>query len=65
MHLRCSIGGNMVKHMAYPAVAMHHVPSISPAYGHSLIGSMPLFGQEISSSTIWTHTTGRLIPNSG
>jgi hypothetical protein len=34
----------MMKHMAYLVVAMHHVLAISPAYGHSPIGSALLFG---------------------
>jgi hypothetical protein len=54
-----------MKHMVYLAVATYHVPAISPASNHSLIGSVPLFGHEISSSTIWTHTMGGPIPNSG
>jgi hypothetical protein len=44
---------------------MHRVPAISLASAHSLIGSVPSFGQEILSSMIWTPTTGRPILNSG
>jgi hypothetical protein len=65
MHLRYNAGGNMMKHMAHPTVAMHRVSAISSASGHSLIGSVPSFGQEILSSTFCTSTTGRPIPNSG
>jgi hypothetical protein len=49
----------MMKHMAHPAVAMHHVLAISSAFAHSLIGFVLLFGQAISSSMIWIPTTGR------
>jgi hypothetical protein len=65
MHLRCNAGGNTMKHMAHPAVAMHHVLAIFPAFGHSLTGFVLSFGQETSSSMIWTLMTGRPIPNSG
>jgi hypothetical protein len=37
----------MMKHMAHLAMATHHMPAISLAFGHSLIDSVPLFGQEI------------------
>jgi hypothetical protein len=65
MHLRYNAGGNMMKHMAHPAVAMHRVSAISLASGHSLIGFVPSFGQEILSSMIWTPTMGGPIPYSG
>jgi hypothetical protein len=45
----------MMKHMAYSVVDTHHVLATSLASNHSSIGSVPLFGQEISSSTTW-HT---------
>jgi hypothetical protein len=65
MHLRCNAGGNTMKHMAYLAVAMRHVLAISPVFDRSLIGSVLSSDQETSSSTILTHMTERLIPNSG
>jgi hypothetical protein len=52
----------MMKHMAHPIVAMHHMQAISPASGHSLIGSVPSSGQETSSSMTWTPTTGKANP---
>jgi hypothetical protein len=42
----------MMKHTAQPTMAMHRMSTISPASGHSLIGSAPSFGQEISSVMI-------------
>jgi hypothetical protein len=42
----------MMKHMVYLTVPTYRMLAISPAFGHSLIGSMPSFGQEILSSTI-------------
>jgi hypothetical protein len=65
MHLRCDVGWNTMKHMAHLAAAMHRVLAISSAFDHSLIGSVLSSSQETSSSTISTHMTGRLIPNSG
>jgi hypothetical protein len=50
MLLRCNVGGAMMKHMAHPATAMHHVLAISLAYDHSLIDSVLSSGQETSSS---------------
>jgi hypothetical protein len=41
-----------MKHMAHPAMAMHHVLAICPASDHSLIGSVLSSGQETSSSMI-------------
>jgi hypothetical protein len=53
-HLRYNVGGNTMKRMAHPAVAMHHVPAIFPASGHSLIDFVLSSGHETSSSMIWT-----------
>jgi hypothetical protein len=65
MHLRCDVDGNMMKHMAHPAMATHRTLAISLDSSHSLIGSVASFGQEISSSMIWTPMMGRPVSNSG
>jgi hypothetical protein len=52
MHLRCSAGDNVMKHMVHPAVAMQNVLAIFLASCHSLICSMLSSDQKTSSSLI-------------
>jgi hypothetical protein len=46
MHMRCSVGGNTMKHTMHLAVAMHRVLAIFLASDHSLIGSVLSSSQE-------------------